>query len=62
MAKAGHIRRFGKIPALNRNLCGVKCMIVFEIQNPKHETNTKSEFSIVQNVATEGELSGVLVI
>jgi hypothetical protein len=34
----------------------------FEIRNPKHETNTKSEFSNVQNVTTQEELSGVLVI
>jgi hypothetical protein len=31
MAKAGHIRRFGKIPALDRNICGVKCTVACEI-------------------------------
>jgi len=34
----------------------------FEIRNPKHETNTKSEFSNVQNVTSPEELSGVSVI
>jgi len=31
----------------------------FEIRNPKHETNTKSEFSNVQNVTAQNDLSGV---
>jgi len=31
----------------------------FEIRNTKHETNTKSEFSNVQNVTTRKVLSGV---
>jgi hypothetical protein len=34
----------------------------FEIRNPKHETNTKSEFSNVQNVTAQNDLSGVSVI
>jgi hypothetical protein len=33
-----------------------------EIRNTKHETNTKSEFSNVQNVTSRKELSGVSVI
>jgi hypothetical protein len=31
MAKAGHIRRFGKIPALEGNIWGVKCTVACEI-------------------------------
>ncbi len=34
----------------------------FEILNPKHETNTKSEFSNVQNVTIQSDLSSVSVI
>ena len=34
----------------------------FEIRNPKHETNLKSEFSNVQNVNIQRELSSVSVI
>jgi hypothetical protein len=33
-----------------------------QFQNPKHETNTKSEFLNVQNVTSRKELSGVSVI
>jgi hypothetical protein len=33
-----------------------------EIQNPKHETNTKSEFSNVQNISVYRDLSCVSVI
>jgi hypothetical protein len=40
-----------------------KCFALkFEILNPKHETNTKSEFSNVQNVTSRKVLSGVSVI
>jgi len=34
----------------------------FEIRNPKHETNTKSQFSNVQNGISQKDLSGVWVI
>jgi len=34
----------------------------FEIRNPKHETNIKSEFSNVQNVTSQEDMSVVSVI
>ena len=33
MAEAGHIRRFGKISAFNRNLYGVKCIVANKFSN-----------------------------
>ncbi len=40
-----------------------KCFALkFEIRNPKHETNTKSEFSNVQNITIQRDLSSVSVI
>jgi endonuclease YncB( thermonuclease family) len=47
---------------VNPNMTGQCSALKSEIRNPKHETNTKSEFSNVQNVTSRKVLFGVLVI